>query len=674
MGISDLWQGMNQLPDHAQLGGRVYVVDGVNPNLTVEWDGGMRPIGCLGQQQDFAVTPAVAAGGGLTEGNYVWGVRRVLTDGFTEILSPVTLSAVLTLTTGQNSGNVYPLTYEGPTLPDGWAIKYQILRSVMNATTLLKLVTTLDAIPETTFYADETADAALDESVTYSLDAVEMNYPLPPVRFIRAYKGRLIGAGSLRVTRGTLTTTAASATVTLAGDIVRWCDIGAEVRISGEVGVRVIVAADPTANSWTLSKECANNVSDAVYSKQFASDVVYVTNPQPDNVEAMPYGTEVYSNAGSGNRVCGLAEAAGNLYVFRESRVETLQLAVDATVGDIIVPGMHSLPPLPDSPPGPVSHATIADRWSPKVYWYAGLAGVFELSGTTAKLISEPVDKIIREDVDHDFDAFSHGVYDPRSGMYHLWMFRSGDVVRNEAGAITFRVPSLMLTYDTRRQQWYSGTLAASRSGIWRDAAGHPYAVIGIGGGVAALDVGTVDGFGYAGTATAGGADTLTDDTANWTANALAGLPIRRVRADGVVERRIILGNSATMITVWKAWDVPAAVDETFEIGAIEFELSTGELFLASAPDTEKRSDKVAVTFDPPTTGVMPVSIEITGSRARSASTTTSAAEITPTVDFVKLTGAQQGGRGHGLTVTVRGRSRAGGAVLGIVLDAVDTK
>ena len=68
------------------------------------------------------------------------------------------------------------------------------------------------------------------------------------------------------------------------------------------------------------------------------------------------------------------------------------------------------------------------------------------------------------------------------------------------------------------------------------------------------------------GTASAGGAATLTDATKTWTVNAYANMVVWVTGGTGAGQYRSILSNTATALTVTPAWTTPPAVASTYKI------------------------------------------------------------------------------------------------------------
>ena len=633
MALSDHWNFLAGRPDFAQLGNRLFLVDGVHPNLVLSADGSMREMGCPAQRADLGLEQSQDTGAGehlQLLATYVWGVQRVLTDGTIEIPSAVTLKTA-TLTGTNNQAAIVLEPYPG-VVPTGWKVLYRLWRGTANVTAELYLLKELSEYQ--TQYADNKPDTTLDLSQTYPIENADTNYRPPPSRFIREWKGKLVLGGSVPYAAGTLATTAESATVTLTGGKVRASDVDGQLRITGEPGYFLITEVDEQANSWTFHRTCTNTAAQAAYVFQHEADIVRVTNPLPGNIEGCEYGAEVYAVTGSGNRITGLAEQSGMLYVLREHRVDTLELEGEN----------YALEPLPDSPPGCVSHATISDRFSPKVYYYAGRAGVWEISGARARRVSEPVRKILEQETLHAFDEFAHAVFDPVTGLYHLWLFKTGDVVPEVQ-----MIPSLLLTYDTQREQWYRGELSAAASGIWKDSSGAPYPVIGIPGGVARLDAECAcDGEALA-AVTAAGSGVSIIALAD---SALAGRDVRGLPVLIGDERRIILANTDTSLFVSQLPAAPPA-GTPVKIGAVRWSMRTGEIAFNAGQEVRKKFHRLLLTHEP-TAAATEIRLRTEGVRAESAKGVENIGDMKGTDEqFVK--GAELGLRGNSCQVTASG-------------------
>lgn len=500
----------------------------------------------------------------------------------------------------------------------------------------------------TATYTDSLADADLAVSPVIDLSAEEQNTFVPPCRFARAYKGAIVCGGSDPYSEGRISVETASLTKVKihAGPAVRPTDIGANIALGTDPIIHTITDVDPVKNEYTITPASGTAYPDAAawatgtayvendrrsgsdgrlynciadhtsaainepgtgadwdfYWENVSADyvlfrdpdTVYVTKPLPDDIESYALGTELYPNFAD-SKLKGIATHAGICYTLRSGGVESLEGTYESG---------FTLAPIAGAPPGCRSHATIVDdrHKAPFLMYYSGEAGVVAISGGAAKIMSDNISDIFRYEVDHAYDDYTHAVYDPAKQLYHLWLFRVGEVT-----ATNLRVPQMMLTYDLKNQTWVSGELAASASGLWIDASGIPMVVVGIAGGVAKLaDVG-YDGLDISGTLV--NADTVTttgftDVSANFPVSAagvvgLCGLPIHLSNPAGTIRiRSIIKSNTATAITVYGPWETTPAAGWKYHIGAIRWYLETGELGFTNSFEFEKKNNRVFAIGD----------------------------------------------------------------------------
>ena len=332
-------------------------------------------------------------------------------------------------------------------------------------------------------YWDTADDDSLDASVTVNLADPMTGFRPPPALCVRAWRGRLVLGGTAEYTAGSITVQVGSedtAVINSPGNM-RLYDVGARLVIEDEARVFTITAVNTSGGSpvsYTLDAECSGAHSADAYVLYWDGPAVYLTDPLPENIEGYAAGNLVYANDGHGNRTVGIAESAGNLLVLRRDRVDLLEGAEQD----------WQLLPVPGGPPGCVSHRTIADKDAPAVFWYAGKRGIWALVGGEAQEIGAPLRSILEDTVDHDYDDWTHGVWDAELQMYHLWLFQAGDVLEDGRSGLIYRVPSLMLSFDWKRKHWEASWLPASASGIWVDEYNKPYVVMGTVSRVRRLD------------------------------------------------------------------------------------------------------------------------------------------------------------------------------------------
>ncbi len=678
------------LPDYTQLGGRLFVVDGVNANRVFDgWHTEPRPMGTLPQYDD--INAALASGTALEpQANYTYGVRRVVRVGSLEIPSAVTTSLVQTeryglqcgsagtttlsdwtsitdgsfvYTNSQDAYNIVGLDFSGAgsmrevagiiqktlqdiigieievyydddntrfefyspeyeieplaTHPDGtgtdisgsgylngqssaatkinnlqatldvldypsdlkpptgayWSVYYQVLRSKANATQSLYLVKELtqaerDALSSNQ-YTDTITDDNLDTSVVARMDEIR-NYYIPPVRYICNWQGSLFCGGSIVYKQGTVSGTSGSAALTVnSPGQVNAADIRALVWIDGEQQTFRIIDVDTANNQYTLDEALGADRTEVAWARWHDRSTIFVSEPIPDNIEGYTVGRQLYSNTGGNDPLAGLAVGGSYAYALRRHSVELI-------TGDPTGRG-YGLEPHPMAPPGCASHATIADQHNTGVIYYAGNSGVWQLAGTEAKKISAGVDPIIRNEVDHSVDDFTHAVYVPDMRTYFLWLFP-----RYWLRKTGNRIPSLLLMYDEENQQWYRGQMEANASALWRDN-GRLTPVIAIGDTVATLNSGDSDGPFLKGTATGGDTDHLYDTTRDFTAEEIVpGQPITVFKSyDNRKERRLIAEISQHAIAVHGSWQTLTPEDgDTYYVGAIPWSVTSQEMTL----------------------------------------------------------------------------------------------
>lgn len=644
------------LPDWAQLGGRLFIADGRNP--VIVHDGtpaNDRLLGSLPQDSDMTAT--ATTGAGLTQDKlYVYGVQRLIRAGALEIPSAV-VTDFMTTETGKCQGTLTLQDYQWP--PEtgaGWEVFYRVYRSKADAPLeLFRVGTDLDqedyeALTNGAF-VDTAADSALDESVSYLVgtqsaqltsgneyvDANETNYLLPPVRYLRAWRGRLLAAGSLSVSDGSVTVDAGDldlVTVAAPGTVLA-TDVGAFLWLPEELQYFIVTAADPEAGTWTLDKACAVAHAAGTGYRLFRDfDTLYISNALPDNIEGHELVNEVISNQGGGDRINGLAVNGGAAFVLRRKSIELLDGASDG----------WTLQPHPDNPPGCVSHATIADRYSPAVIYYAGSYGVWMATQGQAVQVSGPVQTIIEDEVDHAMDGLAHAVYDPGRQWYWLWLYGTD---WQDYGA---QIPQLCLVYDLRAKQWYRCELAASRADLWRNSAGRLIPVIGVGGGVARLDYGDSDGepFTLAVVSATTTVVTFADSAALPLAgNGLAGQPIH---IGGV--RRLIKCNTASTVTIYGTWPAAPATGAVAQIGSIRWRAVTQELGL-EVLETNKQIETLALLADKDT-ATNEIVVTIAGQRDEAAQDVEYALDLANSARLF-LKGPALGLRAHSAAVTLAG-------------------
>lgn len=491
-------------------------------------------------------------------------------------------------------------------------------------------------------FVDSVSDDSLDATETVSTATEDPNQFLYPARCIRTYRNHLVAGGSFAYREGSVDVIAGALDVVIVNSPgqVFASDVGAYVAIEGEPEPFVVSLVDVLNQKLTLASSVSAAKDDASWILYRDQNALFVCTAQPGNIEGYGVGGELISGSGGGDAIRGIA-VNNHCYILRQRLVEILDGST----------GAWSLLPHPTSPPGCASHATIADRYSPGfVIYYAGHAVVM-LRGYEHIILSEPIRQILEDEVDHSMDSWTHGVYDPSSGLYWLWLFDSDWA---DAG---IQVPQMVLIYDTIREQWYKGELAARRSDVWRDHNGQLVAVVGVGGGVAKLDSGYVDGSYHAGTVTSATASTITDTAASFrtVGNGCAGCPIHVYHADGTMERRIVKSNTTTQVAIYGEWDVTPDDAATYKVGSIRWSIETGDITYASGSHQRRKIARVAIGFDPdPDGSTNQMTLTASGRRADTEKVASAMVDMAD-IESYPLSGSRAGLRLRGVKVKANG-------------------
>lgn len=86
----------------------------------------------------------------------------------------------------------------------------------------------------------------------------------------------------------------------------------------------------------------------------------------------------------------------------------------------------------------------------------------------------------------------------------------------------------------------------------------------------------------FTGTATAGGASTLTDSGQTWTVNALAGCRVKITSGTGAKQSRVIVSNTATQLTADRAWVTNPSTDSVYAVIASDSPKTDSNLKVAA--------------------------------------------------------------------------------------------
>jgi len=281
-----------------------------------------------------------------------------------------------------------------------------------------------------------------------------------------------------------------------------------------------------------------------------------------------------------GDEITGLSSFVDDLIIFKDNSIWVAtgtydpenELALTKRVSDAGCSAGRSI-------------ATINNR-----IYFLGKEGVYEFDGVAARLISEAVESTVKG-INPSQRENAVGV--GSDSKYYLAYAPLGSNINTE-----------MLVYDTLARSWakYDGKYAEAADIIALSGADDGNEVL-IGtsqntGMVYEINQGFSDD-GDNGTATAGGADTLTDSTKSWATNMWAGNVVQITAGTGVGQERTIASNTGTALTVSVAWTTQPSTDSTYTIvgDAINFYYYT-KWFSMSVPESKKKFKRIWVYTD----------------------------------------------------------------------------
>ncbi len=201
------------------------------------------------------------------------------------------------------------------------------------------------------------------------------------------------------------------------------------------------------------------------------------------------------------------------------------------------------------------------------------------------------------EDIDHDYDEWTHGCYNPEDNCYYLWLFGKGDVEK-----YGLRIPQKMLIYNISLKEWYPCECPASASGVWSDKNGKAFMAVAIAGGVAKFAEQGFDGVDI--NYKIGVNDEISEKEIEFeslslplqdvetNSKGLQGLPIFLFDVDNnFIDKSLIKDNSENHIELFAEFARLPTVGDIIHIGAIQYSFETGEIAFASF-DIQKKFDR----------------------------------------------------------------------------------
>jgi len=583
--MSDTYIPIDWLPSSARLGGREIICDGINANRCNTGLGsalrlwGVRPPTAA---QLAAMTTVAGSGGSMTAGEHIVAVTFAVTTPGGVILAesgPIQSAAVPVTANGKITIGNLPLS-------DNAAVNARVVYMTLAGGTELYRVTAQATVADnvTTSYEITVSDGSLTV-----LTVATQNEFLPACAVARALPTQIALGGTKPWTEGTASVTNGDDTVVFTNaDLTRAVE-GKTFLVTGAVLGYVIESFDEATQTATLNGDYQGSTdTDATYRIMGSPNTVYFTNALPDNIEGydpLSVFNSVDVGGDDGDEITALGVCRGNVVVGKHR--STYLLVRDST---------GWTPVCVSTEVGCAGHATMVQDGNGNALWYGGAGGVYLMHGgefqtatNRPQLISQDIEPLLRDGVNHGRDHMAHAQwYEPRK-WYVLWLTRIGETA----------VTDLMLIADfsqpTRERpcQWWICRLPAASSRSEKFSDDETRLLIGTyHGGVWVCDTGSLDGVqGMSCIGTVSGVngnditcdDAWFDDVAG--SSSAAGAVLTVLSGTGAGQRRLISAAAGQTVTV----------DTAYYGGALSPNVSVGDKIMLGGYSSYWQTPRLSV-------------------------------------------------------------------------------
>lgn len=568
--------------------GSTYLVNGTDrPQI---WDGLATATRNFGiDAPTAAATTALGSSGALTGDYYYY--YSWLNNNTGVWSSPSPISSVVTATADRIDISNIPSSNA-----DSQVTHWRLWRNTAGQTTAFYKVT--DVTIGTTSYTDNITDAVITANVVMDDD----NDPPPSTTpFICFHKDRMHVYGSRIESTGTVTVSNGSATVTGSGTYFKASHEGQRFVIPGDTRWYTVSAVASTT-SMTLTENYAGAggagqsfkiFTDTYWSLwQWSKPGTVDGSPQ---YEYFPAANTAMIEESDGDDPTGLFVLGSVLYAAKRRHLYRLMYEDDPASGGVFEA---------------LSYRGLCNNRCVVAVGHDGFLldeqGIYQFDGSDNIVpIDLPISRLIQpsteastERVNWAYKEKFHGVWDPKRDRVLFFVVIGTNTECKHA-----------FVYERKKQRWsleqYSQAITAS--GTMRDSNNRLRCWVadengcvwglGISGGTDGppSSAGTIRG-----TATAGGATSLTDSGATFytTGDGLAGVPVYIAEGTGSGQTRIISSNTGTVLTVSAAWSTNPDTTSVYRIGAIPFDV-VSRWFAITDPQTKKRFERLRLFFQP---------------------------------------------------------------------------
>lgn len=488
------------------------------------------------------------------------------------------------------SGSISPANEKGelssiPTTTDTQVNRVYIYRNkASNANVYYRLGYVAEG---TTTYTDNTADSGLGLIAPFDTD-LDSHGEAPYRPYVIGHQGRAILAGEVLHEQGTVSITSGSDTLTGDGADFKEAVDGWAVMVNSETFSNKVSTVDSTSQITMVT-----NAGVSGSGKRYAltgNERSYIAWSGPLTPEYFNTSDKQAIAQEEGDHITGLYETGGFLAIVKSTHVWSIHTTGDPSDGRL-------LPVLADR--GCCNQRCVV-KVDAAVYMldYYGVH-IFS-GGSVTHPISQPTANIVRMS-DQDryinwvYASKFHGVHDAQNRRVSFFVVMGSDTEPKDC--LSYYYDEGVWAHDTYPQGITASCEGVDNSGVPRswvaDENGYRW-VYGQGDSDGADTDYTVRG-----TATGGGATTLTDSGASFpTDTTYAGVYVWKVASDGTTEQRMIASSTATELTVSAAWDTNPVSGDNYYIGGIPLEWYS-KTFDAEEAEADKRWTAVSLSFTP---------------------------------------------------------------------------
>lgn len=554
------------------------------------WDGLTTYFEMAGVEPPEDELTLAGSGSGDISGDYTAYLRFVDNRGNFSNLSPISTEVTV--------ANVSGFSYTNVAVPtSSQVVSRQILRNTDGQATTYYVDVDTDDLSSTTFSSTKDDDELSTQEAVPILDEdgdiFANRYTVPPNNkaVLASHLGRMFAAVEVAYTRGCLSLTTGSTTVT---------GIGTEWTSSLEGRFLYVVGASRSYEIDTVNTSAQTLVLTEAYEDPTDAYAVYAIRPPPANRRIVQYSeaglpeawpaTNGFSLQEDGDEITGLMTKGAFLYVLERRHIYRFTFQSDPARDGFVF--LSALRGCVNNRCWVIAEDTAYMLDEQGVHAFGG--------GQDAVAISTPIQDVFRQDGE-PFRINWAG-----KDFFHAALYADQEVVRWFVNLSGSYLPRHALCYHYRSQAWwieeYPFPIASSCAGTMLE---RPQVYLGSAARrTYAAWQGSLDGPDplkgtCRGTVTSSTPTSFTDSAATFASSGLVGSPVVIVSGTGKGQVRIIASVSGTRVNLVQPWTTLPDTTSTYQLGGVPWRYKTGWFRYVEGEELMPR--RVEAVFDPTT-------------------------------------------------------------------------